>query len=93
MQAFLSNPSIIIADEPTDNLDPETRDIFWDFIYDTRTKHPDLTFFIITHNLDEVEKYTDYIVVIQNGKMKCEQEWKRKANLREAYKEMRSKWN
>jgi ABC-2 type transport system ATP-binding protein len=28
MQAFLSNPSIIIADEPTDNLDPETRDIF-----------------------------------------------------------------
>jgi ABC-2 type transport system ATP-binding protein len=28
IQAFLSNPKLIIADEPTDNLDPETRDLF-----------------------------------------------------------------
>jgi ABC-2 type transport system ATP-binding protein len=28
IQAFLKNPKLIIADEPTDNLDPETRDLF-----------------------------------------------------------------
>jgi ABC-2 type transport system ATP-binding protein len=28
IQAFLGDPYLIIADEPTDNLDPETRDIF-----------------------------------------------------------------
>jgi ABC-2 type transport system ATP-binding protein len=28
IQAFLGDPYLIVADEPTDNLDPETRDIF-----------------------------------------------------------------
>jgi ABC-type multidrug transport system ATPase subunit len=28
IQAFLGDPYLIIADEPTDNLDPETRDLF-----------------------------------------------------------------
>ncbi|MDE7433661.1 MAG: ABC transporter ATP-binding protein [Mycoplasmoidaceae bacterium] len=88
-QGFLGNPELIIADEPTDNLDPESRDAFYDFIGAYHKKHPTTTFFIITHNLDEVEKYTDYFVCLDHGRIKYSSNYDRSPGLRKKYRVLR----
>jgi ABC-type multidrug transport system ATPase subunit len=89
VQAFLGNPYLIIADEPTDNLDPETRDLFWDFVAKFHSEHKHVTFFIITHNLDEIEKYTDYMVILDHGLARFEGKYDRSPGLRAKYRKMR----
>lgn len=91
-QAFLATNKLIIADEPTDNLDPENRDLFWDFVNKYHHEHPQTTFFIITHNLDEIEKYADYMVIIDHGQIKHVGSYDRSAGLRAKYRAMRDKW-
>jgi ABC-type multidrug transport system ATPase subunit len=88
----LGDPYLINADEPTDNLDPETRDYFWDFIANYHKKHKYVTFFIVTHNLDEIEKYTDYVVILERGRVRYEAPYGRSPNLRAKYRKMRDTW-
>jgi ABC-type multidrug transport system ATPase subunit len=92
VQAFLGDPYLIIADEPTDNLDPETRDLFWDFVAKFHKEHKNVTFFIITHNLDEIEKYTDYMVILDHGRVRFEGKYDRSPGLRAKYRKMRDVW-
>lgn len=91
-QAFFNKPQLIIADEPTDNLDPETRDLFWDYVAKFRKENPTSSFFVITHNLDEIEKYTDYLVFLHRGKMMLECKYNRAPGLRKKYRVLRKKW-
>ncbi|MDR0545308.1 MAG: ABC transporter ATP-binding protein [Mycoplasmataceae bacterium] len=91
-QAFLAPNKLIIADEPTDNLDPENRDMFWDFVNKYHCEHPETTFFIITHNLDEVEKYADYMIIMDHGEIKHAGPYDRSAGLRAKYRAMRDEW-
>jgi ABC-2 type transport system ATP-binding protein len=91
IQAFLSDNELIIADEPTDNLDPEARDLFWNFIIKFHKSNPSTTVFLITHNLDEVEKYTDYTVYLDHGRIRYEGSYNRSAGLRKKYQKMRDK--
>jgi ABC-type multidrug transport system ATPase subunit len=46
----------------------------------------------VTHNLDEVEKYTDYLVFIDHGKIKFTSSYNRAAGLRKRYQLLRLKW-
>jgi ABC-2 type transport system ATP-binding protein len=68
ISALIHNPQILIMDEPTENLDPDNRKVFYDvlkkFISDGKT------IFISTHNLDEIEKHIDYAIIISNGEIK-----------------------
>jgi ABC-type multidrug transport system ATPase subunit len=54
-------------------------------------QHPQTTFFIITHNLDEIEKYTNYVVIIDHGKIKHQGEYNKSLGLRNKYRAMREK--
>jgi ABC-2 type transport system ATP-binding protein len=67
-QALLHDPQLIIADEPTENLDPDTRDVFYKVV----KKHSSngATIFISTHNLDEIQNYANYIVILVKGQVK-----------------------
>ena len=47
-RALFSNPEILLLDEPTTGLDPETRQIVWKVIDDLKNKHG-LTIFLTTH--------------------------------------------
>lgn len=67
IQAVIHNPKILILDEPTVNLDPDMRIIFYNLLLSLKSKGT--TIFISTHNLDEIEKYTDYITMIREGKI------------------------
>jgi lipoprotein-releasing system ATP-binding protein len=50
-RAFLMRPALVLADEPTGNLDPDNSDKLFSLILSLASKHKQ-TFLIATHNLD-----------------------------------------
>jgi ABC-2 type transport system ATP-binding protein len=57
IQSLLHDPQLLIMDEPTENLDPDTRDIFYKLMQ--KLQKQGKTIFISTHNLDEIQNFTD----------------------------------
>lgn len=66
-RALLHNPKILILDEPTTGLDPQTRSLVWDVLNKLR-KEENLTIFLTTHYMEEAS-ISDYVVIIDNGKI------------------------
>ena len=64
--AFLSQPKLLILDEPTTGLDPHMRNIIWTYITDYN-KRTGGTVILTTHNMDEIEMYCDKVMLINNG--------------------------
>ncbi len=63
--AVMHNPSIIILDEPTSDLDPIVREKIWNNILKDNSR----TIFFTTHLWDEAEKYADKVYFIHQGKI------------------------
>jgi ABC-2 type transport system ATP-binding protein len=63
---LLSDPEIILLDEPTSGVDPEMRRKFWNEIY--QLKKNGKTLLVTTHHLDEAE-YCDRVIIIHNGEI------------------------
>lgn len=66
-RALLNNPKILILDEPTTGLDPQTRKTLWNVITELR-KNENTTVFLTTHYMEEAAD-ADYIVIINNGEI------------------------
>ena len=64
-RALVNIPRILILDEPTTGLDPQTRQNIWQVLEDLR-KEQDLTVFLTTHYMEEAAK-ADYVVIIDEG--------------------------
>ncbi|AIY76609.1 ABC transporter ATP-binding protein [Bacillus anthracis] len=64
--AFMTNPKLIILDEPTTGLDPHMRDVLWKNII-KYNKEQNGTVLLSTHYMDEVERYCDKVLLINNG--------------------------
>lgn len=79
-RALLSKPKLLILDEPTTGLDPETRRLVWDFIHKLK-EDEDLTIFLTTHYMEEAAQ-ADHIVIIDQGKISASGT---PAQLKEAY--------
>ncbi|MDE5549630.1 MAG: ABC transporter ATP-binding protein, partial [Clostridia bacterium] len=69
-RALLHSPKILILDEPTTGLDPQTRKTLWNVISDLREKDG-LTVFLTTHYMEEAAE-ADYVVIIDSGKIVAE---------------------
>ncbi|MGD6795456.1 ABC transporter ATP-binding protein [Metabacillus indicus] len=69
-RALITNPEIILADEPTGSLDSETEKEILDLIKELNTEKG-ITFFIITHD-EEVAAFSDRKFVLQDGVLKEE---------------------
>ncbi|PKK99558.1 MAG: ABC transporter ATP-binding protein [Tenericutes bacterium HGW-Tenericutes-2] len=69
-RALFSNPEILLLDEPTTGLDPETRQIVWKVIDDLKNNHG-MTIFLTTHYMEEASN-ADHVVIINKGKIVCE---------------------
>ena len=69
-RALLHRPRILVLDEPTTGLDPQTRKMLWDVITDLR-KTEKMTVFLTTHYMEEAAE-ADYIVVLDQGKIAAE---------------------
>lgn len=69
-RALLNRPRILILDEPTTGLDPQTRKILWQVISDLR-KNENMTVFLTTHYMEEAAE-ADYVVILDSGKITAE---------------------
>ena len=69
-RALLHKPKILVLDEPTTGLDPQTRKILWNVISDLR-KNEQMTVFLTTHYMEEAAE-ADFVVIIDSGKISAE---------------------
>ena len=69
-RALLHKPKILILDEPTTGLDPQTRKLLWDAIRTLREKQG-LTVFLTTHYMEEAAE-ADYVVILDHGRIAAE---------------------
>ncbi len=69
-RALLHKPKILILDEPTTGLDPQTRKILWGVISELR-KSENMTVFLTTHYMEEASE-ADFVVIIDSGKIVAE---------------------
>ena len=69
-RALLHRPSVLILDEPTTGLDPQTRKTLWQVIGALR-KNERLTVFLTTHYMEEAAD-ADYVVILDAGSICAE---------------------
>ena len=69
-RALIHNPDLLILDEPTTGLDPQTRKTVWSVIEQLR-KERGLTVFLTTHYMEEAA-IADYVIILDAGKKVAE---------------------
>lgn len=67
IQAFQSDPPLLILDEPTEGLDPLMQESFYELLADVKRRGR--TVFMSSHVLSEVEKVCDRIGLIKKGEL------------------------
>lgn len=69
-RALLHRPEILILDEPTTGLDPQTRRLLWDVVRTLREQQH-MTVFLTTHYMEEAAD-ADYVVILDSGRIVAE---------------------
>ena len=69
-RALLHSPEILILDEPTTGLDPQTRSLLWRVIGDLR-RNENMTVFLTTHYMEEAAD-ADYVIILDQGRIAAE---------------------
>lgn len=67
-RGFLHHPKVLFLDEPTIGLDPQTRNHIWDYLK-KMNKEEGTTVFLTTHYMEEADKVSDRIAIIDHGKI------------------------
>ncbi|HLQ78122.1 MAG TPA: ABC transporter ATP-binding protein [Terriglobia bacterium] len=66
-RALVSDPKVLILDEPTTGLDPEVRRILWDVIAEERVKGAAIL--LSTHYMEEAHRLCDRVAILHQGKI------------------------
>lgn len=69
-RAIIHQPKILILDEPTTGLDPQTRKTLWSVIASLR-EYDHMTVFLTTHYMEEAAE-ADHVIIIDSGKIVAE---------------------
>jgi len=67
-RGLIHHPKILFLDEPSIGLDPQTRNFLWKYIQDMN-KNEKMTVFLTTHYMEEAEKISDRVAIIDHGKL------------------------
>ena len=70
VRSLLSQPKLLILDEPTTGLDPAVRQLLWEKIRELKSQGT--TILLTTHYMDEAEILCDRLVVVNQGKLQSE---------------------
>lgn len=66
-RALMHEPDVLFLDEPTNNLDPQSRLFLWERIQEMNSRG--LTILLTTHDMDEADKLCGRIAVMDHGKI------------------------
>ncbi|HND85007.1 MAG TPA: ABC transporter ATP-binding protein [Pseudobdellovibrionaceae bacterium] len=66
-RAIMNNPDMLILDEPTTGLDPQSRSWIWDFFHDLKRENK--TLLLTTHYIDEAEALCDRVAIMHKGEI------------------------
>jgi ABC-2 type transport system ATP-binding protein len=67
---IMHKPEVLFLDEPTTGLDPQNRANLWDQI--NKLKKTGTTIFLTTHYLEEADMLSDYLAIMDHGKIVAE---------------------
>ncbi len=67
-KGFINEPEVLLLDEPTASMDPETAQYMRDFIQDYRKEH-NISILFTSHNMSEVEDICDDVIFINGGEI------------------------
>jgi ABC-type multidrug transport system ATPase subunit len=63
---LISDPKVLILDEPTTGLDPEVRRVLWDVVSEVRSRG--IAILLSTHYMDEAHRLCDRVAIMHQGK-------------------------
>ncbi len=66
-RALMHSPDVLFLDEPTNNLDPQSRLFLWDRIRELNRNG--LTILLTTHDMEEADKLCERIAIMDHGKI------------------------
>jgi lipooligosaccharide transport system ATP-binding protein len=66
-RAFISNPKLLVLDEPTTGLDPDVRRVLWEILI--ASKKSGMAILLCTHYMDEAARLCDQVAVMHQGKI------------------------
>jgi lipooligosaccharide transport system ATP-binding protein len=69
-RSLISEPELLLLDEPTTGLDPQARHVLWDRLF--RLKQQGVTLILTTHYMDEAEQLCDRLVVMDKARIVAE---------------------
>ena len=69
-RALLNHPELLILDEPTTGLDPQSRHQVWERLEELRAKG--LTILLTTHYMDEASRLCDRLIIMDHGRILTE---------------------
>ena len=67
-KSLINKPEILLLDEPTASLDPDIGDFVRSYIQEYRSKNQ-VTILLASHNMSEVERLCDSIIMMKKGKI------------------------
>ncbi|MFO8018079.1 MAG: ATP-binding cassette domain-containing protein [Promethearchaeia archaeon] len=68
-RGLLHNPAVLLLDEPTLGLDPQTRRKIWEKIKELNRGETQMTILITTHYMEEADELADRICIMDHGKI------------------------
>ncbi len=69
-QALVSNPRLLVLDEPTIGLDPVGRDSVWGRVHELR-RNLDMTVLVTTHYMEEADEHCDRVAIMHAGRIEA----------------------
>ena len=69
-RALINDPELLILDEPTTGLDPQSRHLVWEKLEDLRARG--LSTLLTTHNMDEATRLCDRLIIMDHGRILVE---------------------
>ncbi|MEN6610973.1 MAG: ATP-binding cassette domain-containing protein [Methanoregulaceae archaeon] len=67
-RGLLHHPKVLFLDEPTVGLDPQTRNLLWQYI-ETLAREKNITIILTTHYMEEADRLCNRIAIIDHGKI------------------------
>jgi ABC-2 type transport system ATP-binding protein len=69
-QALVSNPRLLVLDEPTIGLDPVGRESVWERVHELR-RDLDMTVLVTTHYMEEADEHCDRVAMMHRGRLEA----------------------